>query len=149
LALGFYTQAPGKIPIFTERSPAAAWGRPAARDDRTPVNKRLGWGLDSPSVDWRGWLGGKRLRRRSATREAADGRSGRNAGELAGRPANACAWEGPRGSGGCYGGAWARAEAVGCTGELGAAAMADAEERCGAAPEQCEGGGGAWGVGSN
>jgi hypothetical protein len=101
LALDFYTQAPGKIPIFAERSPAAARGRPAARDDRTPASKRLGWGLDSPSGDWRGWLGGKRLRRRSAVREAAIGRGGRNAGELVVRPANARAREGPRGVGGC------------------------------------------------
>jgi hypothetical protein len=35
---------------------------------------------------------------------------------------------------------------VGCTGELGVAATAGAEERRGAAPEQCEGGGGAWDV---
>jgi hypothetical protein len=94
-------QAPGKISIFAERSPAAVRGRPAVRDGRTPASKRLGWGLDSPSVDWQGWLGGKRLRRWSAAREAADGRGGRNAGELAGRPTNACAQEGPRGAGGC------------------------------------------------
>jgi hypothetical protein len=36
---------------------------------------------------------------------------------------------------------------VGCTGKLGAAATAGAEERRGAAPEQCEGGGGVWAVG--
>jgi hypothetical protein len=36
---------------------------------------------------------------------------------------------------------------VGCTGELGAAATAGAKEQRGAAPKQCEGGGGAWGVG--
>jgi hypothetical protein len=36
---------------------------------------------------------------------------------------------------------------AGRTGELGAAATADAGERRGAAPEQCEGGGVAWGVG--
>jgi hypothetical protein len=36
---------------------------------------------------------------------------------------------------------------AGRTGELGAAAMADAGERRGAAPEQCEGGGVVWGVG--
>jgi hypothetical protein len=101
LALGSYTKALGKNPIFAERSPAAARGRPAARDDWTPASKRLGWGLDSPSVDWRGWLGGKRLRRRSATREAAVGRGGRNAGELAVRPANARARERSRGAGGC------------------------------------------------
>jgi hypothetical protein len=35
----------------------------------------------------------------------------------------------------------------GRTGELGAAATADVGERRGAAPEQCEGGGVAWGVG--
>jgi hypothetical protein len=86
-------KVPGKISIFADRSPAAARGRPAARDGRTPTSKRLGWGLDSPSVDWRGWLGGNRLRRWSAAREAADGRGGRNAGELAGRPTNACAQE--------------------------------------------------------
>jgi hypothetical protein len=79
----------------------AARGRPVARGGRTPASKRLGWGLDSPSGDWRGWLGGRRLRRRSAAREAAVGRDGRNAGELAVRPANACAREGPRGAGGC------------------------------------------------
>jgi hypothetical protein len=36
---------------------------------------------------------------------------------------------------------------VGRTGELNAATTAGAEERRGAAPEQCEGGGGAWGIG--
>jgi hypothetical protein len=36
---------------------------------------------------------------------------------------------------------------AGRTGELGAAAAADAGERRGAAPEQCEHGGDAWGVG--
>jgi hypothetical protein len=36
---------------------------------------------------------------------------------------------------------------AGRTGELSAAATADAGERRGAAPEQCEGGGVAWGVG--
>jgi hypothetical protein len=36
---------------------------------------------------------------------------------------------------------------AGRTGELGAAATADAGERRGEAPEQCEGGGVAWGVG--
>jgi hypothetical protein len=36
---------------------------------------------------------------------------------------------------------------AGRTGELDAAATADAEGRRGAAPEQCEGGGVAWGVG--
>jgi hypothetical protein len=45
-------------------------------------------------------------------REAADGRGGRNAGELAGRPTNACARERYRGAGGGKGGAWARVEAV-------------------------------------
>jgi hypothetical protein len=35
---------------------------------------------------------------------------------------------------------------VGRTGELGAVAVADAGERRGAAPEQCEHGGDAWGV---
>jgi hypothetical protein len=77
-----------------------ARGQPVARDDRTPASKRLGLGLDSPSVDWRGWLGGNRLRRWSAAREAADGRGGRNAGVLAGRAANACARECRRGAGG-------------------------------------------------
>jgi hypothetical protein len=71
------------------------------RDDRTPASKRLGWGLDTPSVDWRGWLGGKRIRRRSAVREAAAGRGGRNAGKLAVRPDNARARERSRGAGGC------------------------------------------------
>jgi hypothetical protein len=66
------------------------------------VSKRLGWGLDSPSGDWRGWLGGKRLRRRSAAREAAVGRDGRYAGEQASRPANACARERSRGAGGGF-----------------------------------------------
>jgi hypothetical protein len=86
---------------ITIGSPAAEQRWPAARGGRTPASERLGWGLDSPSVDWRGWLGGKRLRRRSAAREAADGRGGPNAGELAVRPANACAREGPRGADGC------------------------------------------------
>jgi hypothetical protein len=36
---------------------------------------------------------------------------------------------------------------VGRTGELGAAATAGAGEQCGEVPEQCEGGGVAWGVG--
>jgi hypothetical protein len=36
---------------------------------------------------------------------------------------------------------------AGRTGELSVAATADAGERRGAAPEQCEGGGVAWGVG--
>jgi hypothetical protein len=67
----------------------AVRGRPAARDGWAPASKRLGWGLDSPSGDWRGWLGEKRLRQRSAAREAAVGRGDRNAGEQAGRPANA------------------------------------------------------------
>jgi hypothetical protein len=79
----------------------AARRRPTARDGRTLASKRLWWGLDVPSVDWRGWLSRNRLRRWSAAREAADGRGGRNVGELAGRPTNACAQEGPRGAGGC------------------------------------------------
>jgi hypothetical protein len=74
----------------------------AARDGRAPASKRLGWGLDSPSGDWRGWLGGKRLRRRSAVREAAVDRGGRNAGEQESRPANARARECPRGAGGGF-----------------------------------------------
>jgi hypothetical protein len=36
---------------------------------------------------------------------------------------------------------------AGRTGELGAATTGDAGERRGAVPEQCEGGGVAWGVG--
>jgi hypothetical protein len=40
-----------------------------------------------------------------------------------------------------------RRSMAGHTGELGAAATADAGERRGAAPEQCERGGVAWGVG--
>jgi hypothetical protein len=48
----------------------AARGRPAARDGRAPASKRLGWGLESPSGDWRGWFGGKRLWGRSAAAAA-------------------------------------------------------------------------------
>jgi hypothetical protein len=69
------------------------------------VSERLGWGLDSPSVAWCGQFGGKQLWRRSAAREAAVGRGGRNAGEQASRPANARAQEGPRGAGGGFYGA--------------------------------------------
>jgi hypothetical protein len=105
-------QAPGKISIFARTSPAVAQGRPAARDGRTPASKRLGWGLDSPSRDWRGWLGGKRLRRRSAAREAAVGRGGRNAGVQASRPANARARERSRGVGGGFRGARTRVGAT-------------------------------------
>jgi hypothetical protein len=76
-----------------------------ARKGRTPASERLGWDLDSPSVDWWGRFGRKRLRRRSAAREAAVGRGGRNAGEQAGRLANARTREGPRGAGGGYCGA--------------------------------------------
>jgi hypothetical protein len=75
-------------------------GRPAAREGRTPACERLGWGFDSPSVDWRGQLGRRRFRRWSAARRAAVGRGGRNAGEQMGRPTNARAREGPRGVGG-------------------------------------------------
>jgi hypothetical protein len=75
-------------------------GWPAARKGQTPASEWLGWGLDSPSVDWWGRLGRKRLRRQSAARRAAVGRRSRNAGEQAGRPANALAREGPRGAGG-------------------------------------------------
>jgi hypothetical protein len=82
------------------KSSAAAQGWPAARGGRTPASKRLGWGLDAPSVVWRGWLGGRRLRRWSAAWGAADGRGDRNAGELAGQPTNACAREHSRGVGG-------------------------------------------------
>jgi hypothetical protein len=71
-------------------------GQPAAREDRTPASERPGWGLDSPSVDWWGRLRQKRLWRRSAARRAAVGHHGRNAGEQAGRPANARAREVPR-----------------------------------------------------
>jgi hypothetical protein len=81
---------------------AAEQGRPVARDGQTPASKRLGWGLDSPSVDWWGRFGGKRLWRRSAARRAAVGRGGCNAGEQAVRPTNVHAWEGPRGAGGGY-----------------------------------------------
>jgi hypothetical protein len=83
----------------------ATRGRLAARDGRTPASKRLGWGLDSPSSDWRGWLGGKRLLRRSAVRAAAVGRGGHNAGEQASHPANARARERSRGAGGGFRGA--------------------------------------------
>jgi hypothetical protein len=75
-------------------------GRLAVREGRTPVSERLGWGFDSPSVDWWGRLGRKRLHRWSAARRAAVGHRGRNAGEQAGRPANARAREGPRGASG-------------------------------------------------
>jgi hypothetical protein len=120
-----------------------------ARDDRTPASKQLGWGLDSPSGDWLGWLGGIRFRRRSAAREAAIGRGGRNAGELVVRPANARAQEGPRGAGDAKAelGLERRWWMVGCTGELGAAATAGAEERCSAATKQMRGRRSAWGVG--
>jgi hypothetical protein len=64
------------------------------------VSEWLGWGLDSPSVDWWGRLGRKRLRRRPAARRAAIDRCGRNAGEQADRPANARARDDPRGAGG-------------------------------------------------
>jgi hypothetical protein len=99
--MSFCKKDPRSKTKITIGSPAAEQGWPAARGGRTPAIKRLGSGLDSPSVDWWGWLGGKRSRRRSVAREAADGRGGRNAGELAVRPANACAREGPRGAGGC------------------------------------------------
>jgi hypothetical protein len=84
---------------ITIGSPVAEQGWPAARGGRNPASERPGWGLDSPSVAWCDRFGGKSPRRRSAAREAVDGRGGRNAGELAVRPANACAREGPRGCG--------------------------------------------------
>jgi hypothetical protein len=56
-------------------------GRPAASEGQTPACERLGWALDSPSVDWWGWLGWRRLRRWPAARRAAVGRGGRNTGE--------------------------------------------------------------------
>jgi hypothetical protein len=96
--MSFCRQAPRSKTKIAIKSPAAEQGWPAARGGRTPASKRLGWGLDSPSVDWRGWLGGRRLRRWSAERGAADGRGGRNASELAGRPTNARARERSRGA---------------------------------------------------
>jgi hypothetical protein len=63
----------------------AEQARPVARKGRTLSSERLVWGLDSPSVDWWGRLGRKRLPRRSAARRVAVGRRGRNAGEQAGR----------------------------------------------------------------
>jgi hypothetical protein len=83
-------------------------GQPVVRKGRTLVSERLGQGLDSPSGDWWGRLGRKRLRRRSAARRAAVGHCGRNAGEQAVRPANARAREGPRGASGGDCGAWTR-----------------------------------------
>jgi hypothetical protein len=147
--MSFCRKAPRSKTKITIGSPTAEQGWPAARGGRTPASKRLGWGLDSPSGVWRGWLGGNRLRRWSAARETADGRGGRNSGELAGRPTNACARERP---GVCVEakvelGLKQRRWLAGRTGELGAAATADAGERRGETPEQSEGGGVAWGVG--
>jgi hypothetical protein len=94
-----------KVPLsktkITIGSPTAEQGWPAARGGRTPASEWLGWGLDSPSGVWRGWLGGTRLRRWSEARDAAVGRGGRNAGELAVWPANARARERSRGACGC------------------------------------------------
>jgi hypothetical protein len=91
--MSFCRKAPDLILKITIGSPAVEQGWPAARGGRTPASTRLGWGLDSPSVDWRGWLGGKRLRRWSAASGAADGRGDHNAGKLAGQPTNARARE--------------------------------------------------------
>jgi hypothetical protein len=99
--MAFCRKVPRPKTKITIGSPAAEQGWPAARGGRTPASEWLGWGLDSPSSVRRGWLGGKRLRRRPAAREAAVGRGGRNAGELAVRPANARAQERSRGACGC------------------------------------------------
>jgi hypothetical protein len=96
--MSFYSKAPRSKTEITIRSPAAEQGWPAARDGRTLASELLGWGLNSPSVTWWGWFGRKRLRQRSAAREAAVGRGGRNAVEPASRPANARAREGTRGA---------------------------------------------------
>jgi hypothetical protein len=73
------------------------------------------------------------------------GRRGRNAGEQAGRPANARAREGPRVAGGGYCGAWTRGGAEDGGAHWRASADGDGG-RCGAArccaPGECEGGGG-------
>jgi hypothetical protein len=98
--MSFCSKAPRSKTRIAIRSSAAEQCWPAVREGRTPVSERLGWGLDSPSVDWWGRLGRKLLRRRSAARRAAVGRCGRNAGEQAVRPANGRAREGPRGAGG-------------------------------------------------
>jgi hypothetical protein len=73
----------------------AEQGRPAARKGQTLASEQLGWGLDSPSVDWWGRFGRKRLLQRLAARKVAVGRDGRNACEKAVRPANARAREVP------------------------------------------------------
>jgi hypothetical protein len=99
--MSFCRKAPRSKTKITIGSSAAEQGWPAATGGRTPASEWLGWGLDSPSGVWRGWLGGKRLWRRSAAWEAAVGRGGRNAGELAVRPANARARERSMGAGGC------------------------------------------------
>jgi hypothetical protein len=100
--MSFCSKAPRSKTKITIESPEAEQGWPAARDGRTPASERLGWGLDSPSVTWWGRFGRKRLRRRSAAREVAVGRGGRNVGEQVGWPVNTRAWEGPRGAGGAF-----------------------------------------------
>jgi hypothetical protein len=94
--MSFCSKAPQSKTEITIGSPAAEQGWPVARGGRTLASGRLGWGLNSPSIAWCGRFSRKRLRRRSATREIAVSRGGRNSVEQAGRLANARAQEGPR-----------------------------------------------------